>query len=292
MRRAVATSLFVLLLAPSAPAQAQVAGGPPAGTVATPVEIAAQASLDTRSLLTGYMAQLAAAGTPPSQADIEEAARLYFTNGAAATSVPTTGPRAEYFTNGAAVTAMPSSGPGAAYFHDGAAVMAYSPAPALPRASQATGEANAVHVGATPSQENAGVPSVGSNTEESAAPAGPAASTPVAAPPTAPSTATGLTCSPLEIQAAMAIASQFAIASVSPSAVPSDPPAAVPSTGPLPIPLGMDSSSERTELAPRCAPAPSLLSRVAAAGMGGVFFGGFGVALWLRARPRRVLRGS
>ena len=89
MRRTAATSFFVLLLAPSAPAQAQVAGGPPAGAVATPVEIAAQASLDTRSLLTGYIAQLAAAGSPPSQADIEEAARLYFTNGAAATSVPT-----------------------------------------------------------------------------------------------------------------------------------------------------------------------------------------------------------
>jgi hypothetical protein len=254
----------------------------------TPVEVATQASFDTRSVLAGYMARLAAAGTPPSQADIDEAARLYFTNGAAVTSVPSSGPGAAYFTNGAAVMAVPSSGPGAAYFHNGAAVMAYSARPAFPRARQPTGEANAVPVGTAPSQEDAGVPSGASSTEQSVAPAGTAASPLAAAPLTAPSTATGLSCSPSEIEAAMAIARQFAIASVPPPAAPSCAPATVPSPGPPSAELAPSSTSKLAELAPRCPPAPALLSRASAAGLGGVFFGGFGVALWLRSRPRRV----
>jgi len=272
----------LVLVAAAASAQAQVAGGPPARAAPTPVEVAAQASLDTGSLLAGYMAQLAAAGAPPSQADIEEAARLYFTNGAAVTSVPTTGPRAAYFTNGAAVMAVPSSGPGAAYFHNGAAALAYSPAPTSSPAPQPTGEANA------------GVPPVASNTEKPVAPpvapAETAAGPPVAAPPTAPSTAPEPSCSPLEIQAAMAIARQFAIASVPAPAALSGTSTAVPSSSARSAELAPASTSELAELAPRCPPAPPLLSRVAAAGMGGLFFGGFGVALWLRSRPRRVAK--
>src|ERR1700722_6552937 len=118
MRRTLTAIALVLFLAPDAFAQS-VAAEQPAPTMPTQAGMAVQASFDTSYLLALYMTQLAAAGAPPSQADIDAAARQYLTNGAAVTGVPGTGPDAEYFRNGAAVTAVPNSGPGAPYFHDG-----------------------------------------------------------------------------------------------------------------------------------------------------------------------------
>ena len=141
MRRALSATVLVLLLAPDAAAQ-PVAAEQPARAVPMQAEIAAQAAFDTGYLLALYMTQLAAAGAPPSQADIDEAARQFLTNGAAVTGVPSTGPGAEYFRNGATVTGVPSSGPGAAYFHDGADVMAY-PTPRVIPAPGATNQAGA-----------------------------------------------------------------------------------------------------------------------------------------------------
>lgn len=147
MRRTLSAIVLVLLLAPDASAQ-PIAAGQLARTGAMQAEIAAQASFDTSYLLALYMTQLAAAGAPPSQADIDEAATQYLTNGAAVTGVPSTGPGAEYFRNGAAVTGVPSSGPGATYFHDGAAVMAYP----TPRATPAPGATNQAVTGAVASE--------------------------------------------------------------------------------------------------------------------------------------------
>src|ERR1700722_10847689 len=113
MRARFAAAGLVLLLARAASAQT-LGTQPPRGTVQARSEVAAQASFDTGAqatfdtsyLLALYMMQLQGAGTPPTQADIDEAAR-------------------QYFTNGAVVTAVPTSGPGAAYYRDGASVMAY-----------------------------------------------------------------------------------------------------------------------------------------------------------------------
>src|SRR6202035_537570 len=87
MRRTLPAIVVVLLFAPDAWAQ-PVAAEPPARTTPTQSELAAQASFDTSYVLALYMAQLAAAAAPPSQADIDEAAWQYFTNGAAVTGVP------------------------------------------------------------------------------------------------------------------------------------------------------------------------------------------------------------
>src|ERR1019366_9466210 len=143
--------VLVTLLAPLA--FAQTAAGQAVRTVPTQPEIAAQATFDTGYLLALYMAQLAAAGTPPSQADIDEATRQYLTNGAAVTSVPT-------------------SGPGAAYFHNGAEVMAFPTQPVAP-APEATVSAGAGSLESEPYpyEMDAGVSPAPSSGEE-AAPAG------------------------------------------------------------------------------------------------------------------------
>ena len=113
MRR-LAAMVLVLLFAPRASAQQRTlqpqVQPAPAATL-TP----AQAGYDTATLLALYMGQLANSGKAPSQSDISEAAR-------------------QYFTNGAAVSTVPTSGPGAAYFQNGAAVMSYgaTPAPTVP----------------------------------------------------------------------------------------------------------------------------------------------------------------
>ena len=113
MRR-LAAMVLVLLFAPRASAQQRTlqpqVQPAPAATL-TP----AQAGYDTATLLALYMSQLASSGKAPSQSDISEAAR-------------------QYFTNGAAVSTVPTSGPGAAYFQNGAAAMSYgaTPAPTVP----------------------------------------------------------------------------------------------------------------------------------------------------------------
>lgn len=284
MRRTLSAIVLVLLLAPDASAQ-PIAAGQLARTGAMQAEIAAQASFDTSYLLALYMTQLAAAGAPPSQADIDEAATQYLTNGAAVTGVPSTGPGAEYFRNGAAVTGVPSSGPGATYFHDGAAVMAYP----TPRATPAPGATNQAVTGAVASEsyeEDAGTSQAVANTVE-----GPETRPREAQP--APvsevevgSRTMGLTCSPLEIEAAIAIASQFATAAAPPRSAASRPPSTA--SNPVPLPVETAEVAETAparvaEAAPECPAGPSPLARIATA-LAGAILGGVAVALWSRRR--------
>ena len=195
----------------------------------------AQATFDTGYALALYMERLAAAGSAPTQADIDEAARVYFTNGAAATGVPTSGPRAAYSKHGASVTPAPRGGAGAAWFHDGAGVLAYRAVPASPPA---------------PPSPPAEAPAVDAGGTEAVAPARPNASAPPAAPPPAVSPAppagagpSGPTCSSQELETALAIGKEYALAS--PTAGPAAPP--VTEAAPVAAPP------------PRAAPAPTVV---------------------------------
>jgi hypothetical protein len=260
MRRAIAAVALVLLFAPEAWAQR---AGPQARTAPIGPEIAAQASFDTGYVLALYMAQLAATGTPPSQADIDEAARLYFTNGAA-------------------VVGVPSSGPGAAYFRNGAQVMAYPAPQAAPSVAVAAGKGA---FGNEPSSEDAGAQGTAVGAEEVAPPGasatGPARSSAEAG--SGASAAAGSTCTPLELEAAMALASQFATAAAPatpvPACMPAPPSTSVPPRTAL-APVFV------AEAAPSCPAGPSLFARIAPA-LGGVLFGGLAVALWSRPRSFR-----
>jgi hypothetical protein len=288
MRRTLAVIVAMLLLTPEA--SAQVAVGQLARIAPTQTEMEALASLDTSYLLASYMTQLAAAGSAPSQADIDEAARQYFTNGAAVASVPSSGPGAAYFTDGAAVTGVPSIGPGAAYFHNGAGVMAYYAAPPVPPAPETTGEAVAPSVGSKSPEEHAGAQRVTASADEAAPMDVPAAQPePTSEVRSTGGTPTGLTCSPVEIETAMAIARQYATAATSPlSAVPRGP--ATASTPILPVERA---PTVATEPAPNCPPGlppgppePTFLSRTAML-VSGAFLGGLAAALWRRSRPLR-----
>jgi hypothetical protein len=257
--------------------------------------IAAQASFDTSYLLALYMTQLAAAGAPPSQADIDEAARQYLTNGAAVTCVPSAGPGADYFRNGAAVAGVPSNGPGAAYFSDGADVMAYP----TPRVTPAQGTPNQAGTGAVASEsyeEDAGTSRAVANAEggpeTSPGYAGEPQPAPVSEVDAGPGTM-GFTCSPLEIQAAIAIASQFATADTPPRLAASS----SPSTASNQVPLSVETAraveaapAPVAEPAPRGPADPSLPARIATA-LAGAILGGLAVALWSHLRPRRVAHG-
>jgi hypothetical protein len=292
MRRALSAIALVLLLAPDASAQ-PVAAEQLARTMPMQAETVAQASFDTGYLLALYMTQLAAAGAPPSQADIDEAARQYFTNGAAVTGVPSTGPGAEYFRNGAAVTGVPSSGPGAAYFHDGADVMAYPP-PRVTPAPDATNQAGPGAVASESYEEDAGTSQAVANTGEGAE-TRPSETQPAPVSEVEPGPRTvGLTCSPLEIEAAIAIASQFATAAAPPRPAAS----CSPSTASNPVLLPVEKTAKGVEAAAaraaepalQCPAGPSLLARIATA-LAGAILGGLAVALWSRPRPLRVAHG-
>jgi hypothetical protein len=289
MRRALAAIVLVLLLAPEA--SAQVAAGPPPPMAPTPAEIATQATFDTSNLLALYMTRLAATGAAPTQADINEATRQYFTNGATATSVPTSGPGAAYFQNGAAVTGVPTSGPGAAYFHNGAEVTAYYPAPQVTPAPVPAGEVSTEVVRSQSYEEDASVQRSLVSTA-GAGPTGALAAEPArfSGVPAGARTATGLTCSPLEIEAAIAIASQFATAAApQPSASSCTPSIASPLVPPL-ADTAPAAPAQAAEPALNCPPGASFLSHIVPA-LGGALFGGLVIALWSRPRPLRVAQG-
>jgi hypothetical protein len=285
MRRFLAAILF-LLLAPAA--SEQLAAGQ-ARMAPTQAEIAAQASFDTSYLLWVYMTQLAAAGAAPTQADIDKATQ-------------------QYFTNGAEVTGVPTSGPGAAYFQKGAEVTAYSAWQGT-AAPEAEGEGGSISsLGGKSSEQEAGRQAADAGrqgntmatteTTEEAMPIGAAASHPavtlevpseasLASSAELPPTGTGLTCSPREIEAAMAIARQFAtVPAPLPSATSSARPIgsiAVPSPGSTPsIIAARPMPICPSEPARNSFQGPSLSSRIAFA-LSGAFLGGFAVAL-LRAR--------
>jgi hypothetical protein len=154
------------------------------------------------------MVQLASQGAPPSQADIERAANDYFTNGTAVTAVPASGPGAPYFHDGATSLGVPSSGPVAEYFRNGASSMAApSPAFGVYGAPAASPDAGAPRV--TPAEARAAEPPLSGAAAEGLEP-GAGVPPPEAQPGGA--RATGLTCSPSEIEAAMAIAREYAVA--------------------------------------------------------------------------------
>ena len=277
MRRLLAALVLVLLLAPEAWAQT---GGEHERTLPTQAEIAAQASLPTSYLLSLYMMQLASAGTPPSQSDIDDATRQYFTNGAAMTSVPTGGPGADYFRNGAAVTGVPSSGPGAAYFQNGAKVLAYYPPPVAP-VEKPAGEvvagpvASASAAPAIPAVEDAGVQSPPAATEAASA----------VAPMPWPSAWGCPTCAtPEQIEAALANASRRET-SPPPAQTANAEPAPAPSTGVSPATEPVSPSA--TGPAVNCPSGPSPLSRIGTV-LGGALLGGLVVVLWSRPRSLRV----
>jgi hypothetical protein len=281
MRRA-PTVLFLAFLAllPPLETSAQVSVGASGRAPPLQAQTAVQASFDTSYLLALYMTQLAAAGVAPTQTDIDEAARQYFTNGAAVTSVPTSGPGAAYFTNGAAVTSVPTSGPGAQYFINGAEVMAYSQPPRPAPTPVTYGE------------ESAALPDAGSPESDAGGLRSVAAALEVAPQPSTTAeaqlegSAMGLTCSPREIEAAMAIASQFA-------SVPATPPATscapcIYSTCPSSPEISVPSVVKPPRI---CSPGPSVWSRIGPA-LAGAFLSALAVSLWLRPRRLSVARPS
>jgi hypothetical protein len=252
MRRILAAMAFVLLLAPAdAFAQGylrQPVSTSPAGQNA----IAEQAGVDTAALLTLYMRQLASTGQPPSQSDIDEATR-------------------QYFTNGAAVSTVPTSGPGAAYFQNGAAVMSYGASPSpTPTAAAPTAT---VQPAAVPAQAPPVVPV--------AVPQPVPVSPPVETPSAAEADTTSATTT----------ANSAAGVTEAQAANPTSPPAAAPVINisvPAPVqPLVQTIvvPAAEPELVLQCPPPPSFFSRIAPA-LGGLLFGGFAVALW--SRPRMI----
>ncbi len=277
MHRLLALSL-ILLLATRASAQT----GPPARTATTDVELQAQATFQTSYLLALYMTQLANAGTPVTPSDLDEAARQYFTNGAAATGVPTSGARADYFRNGAAVTGVPSSGPGSAYFRDGARVTAYDPARGSSPSPAATGEREAPPaevVRSTPTPEDASAPRPDAGPDESA-PSTPAVAESGSVQASGSPGPSGAACATLdEMEAALAIASHAGVTAPPPTceACPPTPIASV-------TPACAETVARSTTPLP-CPPGPSILSRILPV-MGGVLFGGLAVFLWTHPRTR------
>jgi hypothetical protein len=264
---------FGLVLAPEA--SAQVAAGPIARIGPMQAEIAAQASFDTSYLLELYMTQLAAEGAAPTQAEIDEATRQYFTNGAAVTSVPSDGPGAAYFTEGAAVTGVPTKGPSADYFHNGAEVMAYYPTPKLTGAPGASGSTTASPMAAS-------VEPAPPETQEAASIGIPVAPPePVSEVQAGTGKAGRLTCSPAEIEMALAIGREYATASAPTSCVPptrpSEPSSAFPFRGAAPAPTVVANPALSCATGP--APLPVLFSRVVAA-LCGALLGGLAVVLW------------
>jgi hypothetical protein len=271
---AAATVLALVLCAPAAFAQG--VGGPVGRALPTRAEVAVQASYDTSYLLELYMAQLASAGTPPSQADIDEAAR-------------------KYFTDGASVTAVPSRGPAAAYFRDGAQVLSYEGAQQIYGSTQAATPAAAPaamdDAGATAVESNgsevadAAVQGAPGNSDEqpATAVATPSEPFPTTGEEAGASTAQGPSHRTLEIEAALAIARTFG------TATPPGPPA-TPSPGAATAesPAG-EAELVATDALLACPRAPTAFSRIAAA-LGGVLFGGLAAALWLRPRALRVVQ--
>jgi hypothetical protein len=203
--RAFVAALGLLLLVP-ARADAQLTYVPPtAQPPVTPAygSPAAQSASETSYLLTLCMVQLASQGAPPSQADIDRAANDYFTNGAAVVAVPASGIGGTYFQNGSEVLGVPSSGPVAEYFRNGASTTAY-PSPAFGAYGAPAGPPDAGAPEARTTQPAAqGAPAEGAEPDAGVPPP------PEAQPTARPS---GLTCSPSEIEAAMAIAREYAVA--------------------------------------------------------------------------------
>ena len=252
MRRLLAAMVLVLLLAALAPkAGAQGYLRQQVQPAITPAQTAAQATYDNATMLALYMSQLASSGRAPNQSDINEAAR-------------------QYFTNGAAVSTVPTSGPGAAYFQNGAAAVTYgaTPASTVPAPTATVQPASVYASPAAPALQPVPVPvPVRAPDDTTAAAAAPADTS------TATSSAPGVT----EAQAA------------NPTSPPAAAPV-INISAPAPVqPLVQTIVVPNPEPALQCPPPASFFSRIAPA-LGGLLFGGFAVALWSRPRMIRSQR--
>lgn len=152
---AVALALL-LLTAVTARAQSLDGGGN------TPGAFTNAAAAQTYFLLELYRAQMQQLSAMP-QVDQDEIAKR----------------AAEYFTNGAQATAVPTSGPGAAYFQNGAAVTAASTAQAIPFGQSAfpSAEVNTANASVEPAQGSVPAPSGPSIADAETAPAAASAAT-------------------------------------------------------------------------------------------------------------------
>jgi hypothetical protein len=111
VKRTVLLMLF-LAMAPVIVAHAQTRPPPAAAQVAATQVVAGQELVGAAayaSVIQAYGLQNAATSTPAQRAQMAQAMADYFTNGAKATAVPTSGPAAQYFTNGAAAVGAPTS---------------------------------------------------------------------------------------------------------------------------------------------------------------------------------------
>ena len=166
--------------------------------------------------------------------------------------------------------------------------MAYYPTPQAVPPPEGTGEASEARVGTESREEDAGLERATESTEQGV-PMELPASRPEPASEVRTSTATGLSCSPAEIEMAMAIAKEYAAAAASP--VCATPSSALGSSTALPRPAAETAATLVAGPAPHCPSEPAMgcavLFRVIVA-IGGAFLGGLAVALWTRPRPLRI----
>jgi hypothetical protein len=115
-----AFATVVVVSAPTSPItygrsiEVSPSGAQPTGAGVAAAVAAQQQQLNYQQayLLYLYQQQVAAGSVPYTPAQLGQAASEFFTNGAAATSVPTTGPGAAFYNNGAGLfTAPPTSFP-------------------------------------------------------------------------------------------------------------------------------------------------------------------------------------
>jgi hypothetical protein len=189
--------------------------------------------------------------TPEGQAQLARAVSEYFTNGAAATAVPTSGPAANYFTNGAQATTAPTS-----------VIPDYTFSPPLATASPLTIDAGPPPPPPAPVPLEAGAP----------------AEAPASA--TAPAVETAVVAAEPAYAPAPAYAPE---ATAIPAPAPPPPATVAPTATPPPAPA--------PTVQPAPTPAPARVARISPATIiwpmvGGIAIGALLVLLGTRIRPR------
>jgi hypothetical protein len=154
------TAGWLVATAPLASAQAtQPSPSPAAPVVADQVALGAS-DVMAMEILAAEQQSSAASMTPE---QLAAAVEEYFTNGAQATAMPTSGPAAAYFANGAEAMAVPTSGPWAAYYQNGASVMA-APTNAIPEPQFDMSSTGAARATSTAAQNATGATNATSGT--------------------------------------------------------------------------------------------------------------------------------
>jgi hypothetical protein len=256
--------VFVSLALPTVAARAQTRGAAvpsPAAAGVAAQEIAGQAYY--LSLLELYGVQSSAAAPPATRTQIAQAMNEYFTNGAKATGVPTSGPAAAYFTRGAEVSTIATS-----------TIPAYSFAPAFP-----TAEPTSTDAGPQPPRVEAGAAATPPEGSDAQPPAVPEAPRPAIAPPPPPEAPSA----PAEVP------TDYEVTAPQPPPPPPES-AAAPEPAPAAAPEASFSAAPSLALAaPVEEPPPEPMTRATtilvpmAAGVG---IAAFLVAMGLRVRPR------